>query len=124
MVEHISKISRTIKNFPMKGEIIFIVKSLVKSSIHHVAGDIWGAELRMRMGVFNKNSYYDFLSYLIMQRVENSRGSVWIDIGSHEGEILKEMLATAPEAEFLAFEPIPKYYQILKDRFPHTMCTC
>jgi FkbM family methyltransferase len=28
------------------------------------------------------------------------------------------MLTNAPEAEFLAFEPIPKFHQTLKHRFP------
>src|SRR5262249_49627443 len=49
---------------------------------------------------------------------EGSCGSVWIDVGAHGGEILREMLTNAPEAEFLAFEPIPKFYQIMKQRFP------
>jgi FkbM family methyltransferase len=94
------------------------LKSLATSSIHYVIGDIGWAELRMRLGKLSKNSYYDYLTNLIMQRAEGSCGSVWIDIGAHEGEILREMLANAPAAEFLAFEPIPKFYQILKHRFP------
>jgi FkbM family methyltransferase len=43
---------------------------------------------------------------------------VWIDVGAHRGTILREMLTSAPQAEFLAFEPIPKFYQILKHEFP------
>ena len=72
----------------------------------------------MRIGKLDKNSYYDYLTNLIMQRVERSHGSVWIDVGAHKGDILREMLTSAPEAEFLAFEPIPKFYQILKNKFP------
>ena len=94
------------------------LKSLVTSSIHYMLGDIGWADLRMRIGRLSKDSYYDYLTTLIMQRAEGSRGSVWIDVGAHEGEILREMLTNAPEAEFLAFEPIPKFYQILKQRFP------
>src|SRR5262249_38429784 len=94
------------------------LKSLVTSSIHYMLGDIGWADLRMRIGRLSKDSYYDYLTTLIMQRVEGSCGSVWIDVGAHEGEILREMLTNAPEAEFLAFEPIPKFYQILKQRFP------
>jgi len=94
------------------------LKSLVTSSIHYAVGDIGWADLRMRIGRLSKNSYYDYLTNLIMQRAEGSRGSVWIDVGAHEGEILREMLTNAPEAEFLAFEPIPKFYRILKHRFP------
>jgi len=94
------------------------LESLVTSSIHYMLGDIGWADLRMRIGRLSKDSYYNYLTNLIMQRAEGSRGSVWIDVGAHEGEILREMLTNAPEAEFLAFEPIPKFYQILKQRFP------
>jgi FkbM family methyltransferase len=69
------------------------------------------------MGRLGKGCYYDYLTYLIMLRAERSPGWVWID-GAHKGDILREMLTSAPEAEFLAFEPIPKFYQILKDQFP------
>src|SRR5215831_3476297 len=87
------------------------LKSIVKSSV--LLCD-WG----MRVGRISKDSYYHHLINLIMQRAESSHGSVWINVGAHEGEILREMLTNAPDAEFLAFEPIPQFYQTLKYRFP------
>ena len=88
-----------------------VLKSLVKSSV--VLCD-WG----MRVGRISKYSYHHHLIKLIMQRAEGSHGSVWINVGAHDGGVLREMLTNAPEAEFLAFEPLPKFYQILKYRFP------
>jgi FkbM family methyltransferase len=93
---------------------------LVASSLHYVMGDIAWADLKMRVGRLNKDSYYNYLTNLIMQRAGRSIGSVWIDVGAHEGEVLREMLKNAPEANFLAFEPIPRFYQILKHQFPGT----
>lgn len=40
-----------------------------------------------------------------------------IDVGCHKGEILNLMLKYSPKGKHFAFEPIPDFFQLLKQRF-------
>ena len=41
-----------------------------------------------------------------------------IDIGAHEGAILREILRCAPNGRHIAFEPLPRFYDRLVREFP------
>jgi FkbM family methyltransferase len=58
----------------------------------------------------NIHAMYDDHTLLIMRMVL-SRNSNCIDVGAHAGEILREMLALAPEGRHYAFEPIPYLFE-------------
>ena len=70
----------------------------------------------VRVGNIDQNSYYDLLAELVMRRVLTPT-SVCVDAGCHTGQVLKQMIALAPNGCFLAFEPIPDLFGKLKDRF-------
>lgn len=63
-----------------------------------------------------KNIHYDRLTLKILDKVLK-RHSNCIDIGCHKGEILEEILKRAPLGKHMAFEPIPFFYQQLKEKF-------
>jgi FkbM family methyltransferase len=46
------------------------------------------------------------------------RDSCCVDVGSHGGRVLQEMLRCAPEGRHIAFEPIPALARDLARRFP------
>lgn len=48
-----------------------------------------------------------------------SKDSCCIDIGSHRGEMLGEMVRVAPLGHHVAFEPIPELYRELTSQFPN-----
>jgi FkbM family methyltransferase len=47
-----------------------------------------------------------------------------IDIGCHQGALLKDILRFAPKGQHIAFEPIPCYYDELKIGFPQVDVRC
>ena len=59
---------------------------------------------------------YDALTIRIMARVLD-KDSCCVDIGCHMGEILKEMMALAPDGTFYGFEPIPLLAQYLQKSY-------
>ena len=63
-----------------------------------------------------KNIKYDRLTAKIIKKCV-SKDSVCIDVGAHKGEILSLIQARAPKQKHYAFEPIPQYYQLLKNNF-------
>ncbi len=63
-----------------------------------------------------KNMLYDKYTLSVMKKVLTTSSNC-IDIGSHDGEMLKTMLLFAPGGRHYAFEPIPDYYQSLKERY-------
>lgn len=65
---------------------------------------------------FSRNEQYDRLTRKVIKKV-CAHNSSCIDIGAHEGKILKWMIAAAPEAMHYAFEPIPELYHRLHQRF-------
>lgn len=63
-----------------------------------------------------KNLEYDRLTKVIMQQVINSNSNC-IDVGCHKGEMLDEILKLAPQGKHIGFEPIPIFYNNLKDKY-------
>jgi FkbM family methyltransferase len=92
------------------------VKSAVKLAIVRLFGEARLLDLQMRRGAMGKNDYYDELTVLVMKRVLQP-ASVCLDIGCHAGDLLAEMMGFAPQGRFLAFEPLPDFYQRIVGRF-------
>ena len=65
---------------------------------------------------FTKNQRYDAWTLKIMKRALKSTSNC-VDVGSHKGEVLREMRAFAPEGKHFAFEPIPDLFADLKQRY-------
>jgi len=64
----------------------------------------------------DKNVMYDAQTIEVMRRVLK-RNSNCIDVGCHEGSILREILRFSPEGTHFAFEPIPILSEGLKQSF-------
>ncbi|MFZ6053000.1 FkbM family methyltransferase [Halocola ammonii] len=63
-----------------------------------------------------KNQRYDFETKKVMQRVLK-QDSNCVDVGCHEGDVLKLIFQFAPKGHHFAFEPLPDFYTLLKSRF-------
>ncbi|MEO0405276.1 MAG: FkbM family methyltransferase, partial [Bacteroidota bacterium] len=63
-----------------------------------------------------KNQRYDALTSKIMQKCLNTDSNC-VDVGSHKGEVLKEMRTLSPKGRHFAFEPIPELFADLKARY-------
>ena len=66
----------------------------------------------------SKNSLYDLHTIAIMRRVLRP-DSVAVDIGAHEGSMLRHMVRLAPQGRHVAVEPIPEKAALLRKRFPN-----
>lgn len=66
--------------------------------------------------VDNQNRMYDKHTLAVMKRVLRSDSNC-IDVGCHEGVILKDILRIAPTSAHFAFEPIPGMYERLCRKF-------
>jgi FkbM family methyltransferase len=74
--------------------------------------------LRLRLDLeIEKEIRYDFETIDVMRRVLK-KNSNCIDVGCHQGVILKEMLRLAPVGVHYAFEPLPEMHRELETRFP------
>lgn len=64
----------------------------------------------------DQNRQYDVQTLEVMKRVlqENSN---CVDVGGHQGSILKEMLRFAPQGTHFVFEPLPAMYEGLRETF-------
>ena len=62
------------------------------------------------------NVVYDRQTFAIMDKVLE-RHSNCIDVGCHQGDILKRMLDHAPDGQHYGFEPIPVFCTELKERY-------
>lgn len=80
------------------------LKEYIKNILFHLHIDL------------TKNQEYDRYTHLIMKKVIR-RDSNCIDIGCHKGEILQKMIAFAPEGKHYAFEPIPKLFEALNQKY-------
>ncbi len=63
-----------------------------------------------------KNMEYDRLTNRLMRRFLKPDSNC-IDIGSHRGEVLSQMLKYAPEGQHYAFEPIPELFRFLQKKY-------
>lgn len=82
----------------------------------------WRRRVRRWLGqppgadVDDKNRRYDEQTLEVMRRVLR-RDSNTIDVGCHEGAVLKEMLRLAPDGVHHAFEPLPGFANGLRRTF-------
>lgn len=71
-----------------------------------------------------KNEIYDRQASEVMSRALSSDSNC-VDIGCHRGQFLRDFLKYAPNGHHVAFEPIPKLAQWLRDEFPSVrICDC
>ena len=70
-----------------------------------------------RREAVRRNLRYDRETVEVMRRVLTARSSC-IDIGAHEGEILRHIVRFAPHGRHVAFEPIPHLAARLRAGFP------
>jgi FkbM family methyltransferase len=68
----------------------------------------------------NRGERYDIETGLVLERVL-SPDSVCIDLGAHEGEILKLMTQCAPSGRHHAVEALPHLAEKLTERFPQVV---
>jgi FkbM family methyltransferase len=80
------------------------LKTLVKKGLSHLHIDL------------TRNMQYDRLTWRIMERTIKADSNC-IDIGCYKGEVLSRMVKLAPEGYHFAFEPIPHFFNRLKQRF-------
>ena len=64
----------------------------------------------------SKNHRYDLQTQKILKQ-NLSKHSNCIDVGCHMGEIMDLMSNGAPHGQHFGFEPIPKYYQFLVEKY-------
>jgi FkbM family methyltransferase len=62
------------------------------------------------------NLLYDIQTIQVMERVLQNDSNC-IDVGCHQGSILREMLRISPNGTHYAFEPLPTMYKGLQDSF-------
>ncbi len=92
-----------------------LIKAIGKSIIK-IMGEVNWTEFQLNRGFIDKNTYYDKLTELVMERVLEPT-SVCIDVGAHEGSILQLMIKYALNGTFFAFEPLPQFYEVLVQKF-------
>ena len=63
------------------------------------------------------NAAYDEQTVEVMRRCLREDSNC-VDVGCHEGSILREMLRFAPAGTHYAFEPLPELYEGLRTSFP------
>lgn len=74
--------------------------------------------------IARKNDLYDSQTVEVMKRVLQET-SICIDVGAHKGDVLREILAIAPNAKHFAVEALPHFAQGLRDQFPRvTVLEC
>ncbi len=87
-----------------------IKKMVIGSFIEPVAREVYARVTG------NKGFFYDRQTMLVMQKVLHANSNC-VDVGCHEGVLLKEMLRFAPQGWHFAFEPIPGLCQGLREAF-------
>ena len=60
---------------------------------------------------------YNRETYSIMKKVLGKKSNC-IDVGAHDGDILRRIVKYSPNGKHMAFEPIPELYQRLVKNFP------
>ncbi|MGE0463063.1 MAG: FkbM family methyltransferase [Vicinamibacterales bacterium] len=65
----------------------------------------------------DQNAAYDLQTTEVMRRVLGE-ASACLDIGAHEGSVLREMVTIAPRGAHHAFEPLPHLAARLRTEFP------
>jgi FkbM family methyltransferase len=66
--------------------------------------------------VDDSNLLYDIQTVRVMERALK-KDSNCVDVGCHQGSILRNMIRISPNGIHYAFEPLPKMYEVLNDAF-------
>jgi len=93
-----------------------LIMVLVRLIVLKLPKDVRFTEFLLNKGLIDKNTYYDILTELVMQRALIPE-SVCIDVGCYKGSILRLMMKYAPNGRFLAFEPLPHLYKKILKKF-------
>jgi len=80
------------------------IKDLIRKSLNFLHLDL------------TKNLEYDRLTKVILKMVIHENSNC-IDVGCHKGEILEQLIKYAPKGHHYAFEPLPDFYNQLKNNF-------
>jgi len=70
-----------------------------------------------RIPAKESDARYHRQTYQVMKRVLRA-DSTAVDVGSYKGNVLAQMVQLAPRGTHYAFEPIPKFAQVVRKRFP------
>jgi FkbM family methyltransferase len=93
-------------------------KVIKRSRLAPLAASVCGLALPPgRRDALLRNFRYDRETLEVMRRVLAADSSC-IDIGAHDGEILRHITKLAPQGRHIAFEPIPHLAAMLRARFP------
>lgn len=98
------------------GRIWKRLKRVIAWAGQHIVGPVRWLNFLVRVGNLSKDSYYNQLTRIVMERVLKP-GSVCVDAGCSRGEILRLMLKYAPGGQFVAFEPLPDHFARLVQEF-------
>jgi len=105
-----------------RGDMKDLLKQMiVGTSLESLARKLHVAFTRERCAactstVEDKNRLYDIQTLEVMKRVLH-KDSNCVDVGCHQGSILRKMLRFAPKGTYFAFEPLPEMYQGLLESF-------
>lgn len=93
-------------------------KAIKRTRLAPLAASVYGLALPAeRRDAMRRNLRYDRETIEVMRRVLTPQSSC-IDIGAHDGEILRHITKLAPRGRHVAFEPIPRLAATLRARFP------
>ncbi len=93
-----------------------LTKTIENYIFTRVMGKLDWIQFQFDNNAIDKNAYYDGLTEIIIEKALQP-GAVCIDVGAHEGIILKQMIKSAPKGQFFAFEPLPHLYKALVKKF-------
>jgi FkbM family methyltransferase len=99
------------------------IKRRIKGTpIEPVARWIFQRYISDPLSAAQQNALYDLETIDVMARVLRP-DSCCIDVGAHQGTILKEMVRRAPRGQHIAFEALPHLASELRTAFP-AVCVC
>ena len=93
-----------------------LIGSIGELKLRKAMGEVRWFQYQLSSGCIDQNTYYDKLTELVMQKVLDAT-SVCVDVGAHEGDILRLMIKSAPDGTFFVFEPLPHLYKKLSQEF-------
>ncbi|MFB2974939.1 FkbM family methyltransferase [Microseira sp. BLCC-F43] len=96
-----------------------LVMQLLKSVIRDTPLEPVARRVYRSLAFTDQNAIYDRQTIQVLKH-HLKDDSVCIDIGTHRGEILLEMMTIAPRGRHFAFEPIAHLAASLRRRFPQT----
>jgi FkbM family methyltransferase len=75
--------------------------------------------LRRRLKHELRRDWRDSEHLRLLLALSLAEDSNCIDVGSHQGAVLREILRAAPRGRHIAFEPLPEFHARLTAEFPH-----